>query len=212
MNVPNPMMELHAMRERGEIDAREFRLVKQILLEELAKSGARADRVTLPIAGKADTIVRKFLKGTGIAMGSVLVVFVIVGLSRLSDMTPEERAAFDERRGAAARTKAILDDPDTVGKYGYGEIVSRTDYGVKWPYPSTASAVLRCRMMDFGLGTAPRPFVTIQVNGRTYGVNGVAIGRMKMPDSKEIMARGEYGEVVLGATHDLIQRAIRSCR
>lgn len=47
---------------------------------------------------------------------------------------------------------------------------------------------------------------------RLYGVNGVAIGRMRMPDTKEIMARGEYGEVVLGATHDLIQRAIRSCR
>ncbi len=83
---------------------------------------------------------------------------------------------------------------------------------MKWPYPSTDSAVLRCRMMDFGSGTAPRPFVTIQVNGRIYGVNGVAIGRMRMPDTKEIMARGEYGEVVLGATHDLIQRAIRSCR
>jgi hypothetical protein len=200
------------MRERGEIDAREFRLVKQILLEELAKSGAHADPVTQPIAGKADTIARKFLKWTGIAISGVFVVFLIVGLSGLPDMTPEERAAIEARRAGAARTKAILDDPDTVRKYGRGEIVSRTDYGVKWPYPSTDSAVLRCRMMDFGLGTTPRPFVTIQANGRIYGVNGVAIGKMKMPDSKEIMARGEYGEVVLGATHDLIQRAIRSCR
>lgn len=212
MSVPNPMIELRAMRERGEIDAREFRLVKQILLEELAKSGARADPVTQPIAGKADAIARKLLKWTGIAIGSAFAVFLIVGLSGFPNMTSEERAAFDARRAAAARTKALLDDPDTIGKYGRGEIVSRTDYGVKWPYPSTDSVVLRCRMMDLGLGTAPRPFVTIQANGRIYGVNGVAIGKMKMPDSKGIMARGEYGEVVLGATRDLIQRAIRSCR
>jgi len=179
---------------------------------------------------KIDTFARWLLKWAVITFIVLATTFVLAGLSGFLDMTPEEKAALDAKREKTAQTKAMLKavsdakqkqmaqaresviDLNKIAKYGYGEIVDRNEYGSEWPYPTTDVGILRCKILDFGFGTSSRPFITIEINSFVYGVNGVAIGKMGMPNSEQLMVRGEYGEYVIGAISDIIQRAIGGCR
>lgn len=105
--------------------------------------------------------------------------------------------------------------PDWDGKtnflYGGGELLERKDFGEDWPYAESDEAFLRCIMVEFGANTNPRPVVTVEVNGKIYGVNGVAKGRLGLRDGRELLARGEYDEPVYKASHAFIERAISNC-
>jgi hypothetical protein len=89
--------------------------------------------------------------------------------------------------------------------------VTKTSFGEKWPFPSEASAEIKCTQRRFdGIN---RPIVTIEIAGRTYGLNGAAMGAGGYPDFRVLLARDPAsGAYVLGATDKLIKMGLSLCR
>lgn len=186
MNASSPWIELRNMEARGEITAEEHARAKELLAEELKKAKPSLfDR----LYGEAIRTPR-WQNWAGM-------ILVILGLYTCGKVasSPETFSMED----------AVLE------RYGRGRIVTQAEYGDQWPFPSHEQAILRCKMLNFGAGTTSRPFVTMELGGKIYGLNGVALGKMKTPRPDHLFARDQFGGPELGATGEMINRAVATC-
>lgn len=92
----------------------------------------------------------------------------------------------------------------------YRQLVRDTDYGAKWPFPAYRAGIVRCEFRTVSHIT--RPLVTIEFEGRVFGLNGAAKGWGGYSDSRMLMARHpELGTYELGASDRMIADALAKC-
>lgn len=92
-----------------------------------------------------------------------------------------------------------------------GTEVTKAQYGDEWPFPGFDKAIIRCERRAFG--SVQRPLVTVDLGGRTYGLNGAAHGVGGYPDARTKMARHpELGHYQLGAASEFIRMGLELCK
>jgi hypothetical protein len=91
-----------------------------------------------------------------------------------------------------------------------GVLITKGEYGDLWPFPENESAELKCQRYPSPYGDLPG--VSIVLSGKTFGLNGIAQTRGKLPDARLRMdVEGPLRTYRLGATSDIIKRGQRVC-
>ena len=90
---------------------------------------------------------------------------------------------------------------------GNDVIVTSAQYGGEWPFGEYRVGTVRCETRSFG--GVNRPVVTVELGGRTYGLNGAATGVGGYPDALDVVA----GDRIAGASvlADMIERGLEAC-
>ena len=89
-------------------------------------------------------------------------------------------------------------------------VITKDEYGNMWPFPDDDSAELTCQRYPSPYGDLPG--VSIVLSGKTFGLNGVAQTRGKLPDARLRMdVEGPLRTYRLGATSEIIKRGQRAC-
>lgn len=119
----------------------------------------------------------------------------------------EAHLSEDELRSMAAEL-GMKYTPDTPGI-----VVTKAEYGDKWPYLVGDEATLRCTR-GVEPGTGRRPVATIEIHGSgVYGLNAPALGLAHYMNDRQLRIKNEWGYPVggPGGHADFLERALTIC-
>nr|WP_321440529.1 hypothetical protein [uncultured Hyphomonas sp.] len=120
-------------------------------------------------------------------------------------MAPAAEAAPQNENSQSTDTDARTASTKKVPK---GTVFAK-DYPDAWPWPAYESGRLRCYNRTFK--NVRRPIVLIKLGGKTYGLNGTAIGAAGYRDSRELMGRDQFGAYA-GNSALFIQMGLELCK
>lgn len=86
---------------------------------------------------------------------------------------------------------------------------NKSDFGTEWGLKADKVSVL-CKQHRYENGTS-RPHVLIETNGKTYALNGAAMGSELYTNAREIMIRDGDGAFTAKGPKEILERGLKLC-
>lgn len=201
MQDKQTLNELIKMRAAGEISAEELRAARASLTRSLTKQSTDHGNDGLVVSKPKLGITKR---SAYVQIGFVIAAIAITSAWSYIQPGPTSRSIESN----STSTKPIL---KTIR-------LSNGEFGERWPFPDASSAVLKCYIHDHGPNAGNlrlRPIATVAVNGRTYGLNGAATGKLGFTDARAVLDRdnisGGFDLEGLSGLSEMLEKALTLC-
>lgn len=89
-------------------------------------------------------------------------------------------------------------------------VVTAAEYGEQWGFTANELRVT-CRHHQYDGGSI-RPHVLVEAGGKTYALNGAAMGSGLYPSAREIMKKDKDGLYTFKGQTEVLKRGVSMCR